>query len=480
MIKKGGEMIGITSCGAYIPLHRLSRAEVARAWGGPPVRGEKAVANFDEDSLTMAVAACRECMSEIDPKTADSLYFASTTFPYKEKQSASVIAMAVDVSKESFTIDLSNSLRGGTSGVKLAMDAVKGGSSKSALVCAADVRLAYPNGMKEMELGDGAGALLIGEGDVIATIDGVYTMFNELIDIYRSQEDFYVRSSEERFVREEGYTRVVVEAVASALKNCNMAPQDFTRFICNVPNIGLLGSIAKSLGFDPKTQVQTALLENVGNTGTALSLMMLVEALEQANPGDKLIWVTYGDGCDIYMLTVTDKIGKIKNKRGIKKHLESKRTLPTYEKYLRWRDILVTEPPSRPPLDRPSAVAMWRDNIGGLALYGVKCNACGSPQYPAQRVCMRCYAKDNFTPYRFADLEGKITTFSQDNLAASVDPPSTVCAVDFPGGGRIMCDMTDRDPEQVQVGMPVEMTFRQVRNIAGVHDYWWKCQPIRC
>ena len=473
-------MIGITSCGAYIPFHRLSKADVAKAWGGPPVRGEKAVANFDEDSLTMAVAACRDCVSDIDPKAVDSIYFASTTFPYKEKQSASVVAMAVDVDKEAFTVDLSNSLRSGASGVKMAMDAVKGGSSKNALVCAADIRLSYPNGTKEMEFGDGAGALLIGDGDVIATIDSVYTVYNELIDIYRSQEDVYVRSSEERFVREEGYTRVIAETVASTLKNCNMTPQDFTRFICNVPNASLLGNIAKKLGFDPKTQVKTALLENVGNTGAALSLMMLVEALEEANPGDKLIWVTYGDGCDVYMLTVTDKIAKIKDKKGIKKHLESKRALPTYEKYLRFRDILITEPPSRPPLERPSAVALWRDNTGGLALYGAKCNACGTPQYPAQRVCMKCHAKDDYTPYPFATLPAKVTTFSQDNLAASVDPPSTVCAVDFAGGGRIMCDMTDRDPEQVVVDMPVEMTFRMVRSIASVRDYWWKCQPIRC
>ena len=123
-------------------------------------------------------------------------------------------------------------------------------------------------------------------------------------------------------------------------------------------------------------------------------------------------------------------------------------------------------------------MALWRDNEG-LALIGVKCNACGTPQYPRQRVCMRCHAKDNFSPYQFADLIGKLTTYSQDNLAASVDPPSTVCAVDFPGGGRIMCDMTDRDPDQVKVDMPVEMTLRQVRLIAGVHDYWWKCMPIR-
>jgi len=471
-------MIGITSCGAYIPLHRLSKAEIARAWGGAPAKGEKAVANFDEDSLTMAVAACRDCVSGEDTKAIDSIYFASTTFPYKEKQSASVIATAVDTSPEAFTADISNSMRSGATAVKMAMDAVKGGSSKKAMVCAADIRLAYPNSMKEMEFGDGAGAFTIGEDDVIACIEGVYTEYSEMLDLYRAQDDVYVRSSEERFVRDEGYTRVTVSAVTNALKRCNAKPEDFKRFVCNVPNASLLSGIAKKCGFDPKTQVSSVLLGGVGNTGAAYSMMLLVEALEESEPGDKICWATYGDGCDVYMLAVTDKIAKIKNKRGIKKHLESKRVLPTYEKYLRWRDILVTEPPSRPPLERPSAVALWRDNEG-LALYGVKCNNCGTPQYPRQRVCMRCHAKDNFSPYRFANMTGTISTYSQDNLAASVDPPSTVCAVDFPGGGRIMIDMTDRDPQAVKVGMPVEMTFRLVRNIASVHDYWWKAMPLR-
>ncbi|MDD4860356.1 MAG: 3-oxoacyl-[acyl-carrier-protein] synthase III C-terminal domain-containing protein, partial [Dehalococcoidales bacterium] len=412
-------MIGILSCGAYVPWHRLSRAEVARAWGGPPGRGEKAVANFDEDSVTMAVAACRDCISGMDSKTIDSVYFASTTFPYKEKQSASVIAMGVDINSCAFTLDLASTMRGGASGVKIAMDAVKSKTAKNALVCAADIRLSWPNSAKEMEFGDGAGALLIGDGEPIATIDNAYSAFNEMIDVYRSQADTYVQSSEERFVREKGYTRVITETVKAALAAFKTTPKNYTKIVCNVPNAGLLTSIVKGLGFDPKTQVQSVIGDSVGNTGAALSVMLLVEALENAKAGDKLLWVTYGDGCDIYSITVTDKIGKIAGKRGIKKHLAAKRMIPTYEKYLRWRDILISEPPSRPPQDRPSAVALWRDNLGGLSLYGVKCNKCGAPQYPAQRVCMICHSKDDFSLYRFADKPAKVTTFSQDNLAAS-------------------------------------------------------------
>lgn len=55
-------MAGIMSYGAYIPIHRLSRAEIAKSWGLPEMPGEKAVASYDEDGMTMAIAVARECI----------------------------------------------------------------------------------------------------------------------------------------------------------------------------------------------------------------------------------------------------------------------------------------------------------------------------------------------------------------------------------------------------------------------------------
>ena len=128
-------MIGIKSYGVYIPYFRLSRAEISKSWGGFPSLGERAVANYDEDTITMAVAACRGCLRGCDPQEIERLLLASTTFPYGEKQSASIVAAAVDLEKGALTLDLSGSLRSGTTGVRLALDAVRGGTSKDVLVC---------------------------------------------------------------------------------------------------------------------------------------------------------------------------------------------------------------------------------------------------------------------------------------------------------------------------------------------------------
>ena len=129
-------MVGITSYGAYIPYYRLSRVEIGKAWGKGGGVGEKAVAGGDEDTITMAVEACFDCLKGMDPEKVEGLYFASTTPAYAEKQSASIIAAALNLKKEINTIDIGHSVRGGTSALKAALDIVNGGAAKSAILVA--------------------------------------------------------------------------------------------------------------------------------------------------------------------------------------------------------------------------------------------------------------------------------------------------------------------------------------------------------
>ena len=87
-------MAGITSMGVYIPMYRLKHDEIARMWGVHAVGGEKAVAGYDEDPVTMAVAAARECLKS-DAGLPEGLFFASTTAPYQEKLNAAIIANSI-------------------------------------------------------------------------------------------------------------------------------------------------------------------------------------------------------------------------------------------------------------------------------------------------------------------------------------------------------------------------------------------------
>jgi uncharacterized OB-fold protein len=51
--------------------------------------------------------------------------------------------------------------------------------------------------------------------------------------------------------------------------------------------------------------------------------------------------------------------------------------------------------------------------------------------------------------------------------------------LDFDGGGRFACELTDVDADELSIGDRVEMTFRRLSTADGIHNYFWKARPIR-
>lgn len=466
-------MVGITAYGAYVPLFRLSREAIAKG-----ARGEKAIGSFDEDSITMAVAAASDCLNGIDRGTVDGLYLATTTSPYKEKLGATMVAMAADLRRDIFTADFAHSLRAGTSALGAAMDAIKAGSAKKVMVAATDCRLGTPGSAFEQNFGDGASALLIGDSDVVATIEADYSVYNEMLDVWRAEGDTFVRSWEDRFAVSHGYMETVAEAVSGLMKKSGYKPGDFSKVVLYTPDARRGVDLAGRLGFDVKTQLQDPLFATLGNTGTAFPLMLLVAALEGAKAGERILLASYGDGGDAFVLQVTKEIEKLKGRRGMKGHLASKKVIADYKKYLTWHGLLPREE-AKETVRFFSAPAAWREREANLRLHGVKCQSCGTVQYPPQRVCAQCHTKDQFEPYRLSDKKAKIVSFAMDYVTPAPELPTVTTTIDFDGGGRMECYMADQDVEQVKVGLPVEMSFRKLVVTSGVHGYFWKSIPIR-
>jgi len=177
----------------------------------------------------MAAAAAIDCLTGVDRGTIDGLYFATTTSPYKEKLGAAIVAMAADLRQDVLTADFAHSLRAGTSALMSAVDAVKAGSAKKVMVTAADSRLGIPGSPYEQNFGDGAGALLIGDSDVAATIEASYSVYSEIVDVWRADGDTFIRSWEDRFTTTHGYLAVVGEAVSGLLKKTGLKPGDFAK-----------------------------------------------------------------------------------------------------------------------------------------------------------------------------------------------------------------------------------------------------------
>jgi len=469
-------MVGVTSFEAYIPAYRLSRDEISRAWGTGSVKGEKAVARYDEDSLTMAVAATLGCLDR-GGQQGDGLFFASTTSPYKEKQAASIIAAAVDLPSETRTADFTDSLRGATIAMNSAVDAVRGGSAESVIIAASDYRMGAGKSEFEQILGDGAAAITIGKSNVIASVDGNYSVFSEFIDMWRREGNAFIKSWENRFITAEGYAKTMQQVISGIMKKYSLSPKNFSKVVYNGPDKRSHASLAKRLGFDLETQVQDPMYQSIGNTGTPAVLMMLAFALDEASPGDLILVANYGDGADALILKVTENIKMLQGERRM---MESfKRKIPiTYETYLSWRDLVPTEEPRHPEPESPSITCLWRERRSNLALYGSKCTSCGTVQYPPQRVCTKCQSKDHREEYKLSDKKGHIFTYAIDQLSWSKQVPVLIGVVDFEGGGRIMCEICDSNPDEMRIGMLVEMCFRKLDQDTDIQNYFWKGRPV--
>ena len=482
-------MIGIVSYGGYIPRYRLNRKIIFKAmgWLNPGsagyARGEKAVANFDEDSLTMATAACIDCLTDTDRSQVDGLYVASTTMPYKERLNSGIIGTALNLPNTVRSADFSNGLRSGTTALISALETVEAGRAKRMLVCAADSRLGKTGTAQEMLFGDGATAFMVGNQQVIAEFKGAYFLSYDFVDHYRGDLAKYDRSWEERWIRDEGLEKFIPSAINGLLEKYNLKITDFAKVIypCDYP--AAHRKIAKRVGIED-SQLQGTMMEEIGDTGAGHPLAMLARALEDAKPGQKILVVSFGNGCEALFLETTDRIDKLKKRKRISCYLKRKFELTNYEKYLVFRCLCQADLGLRSEEDIWTRWSfLWRNRKTIFGLVGSRCKKCGTPQYPPQRVCVNpdCGAIDQMEDYTFADKMAKIFNYTGDMLAASFDPPAIHGQVDFDGGGRYWFDFTDCTLDELNVGMPVEMSFRKryYDDRRDIHGYFWKAVPIK-
>lgn len=472
-------MIGITSIGIYIPIYRLKREEISRMWGTRSIGGEKAVAGYDEDAITMAVAAARECQHR-GAENADGLYFASATAPYREKQCAAIIAGVAGLNRNGVTADFSNSLRSGTTALKSAMDAVKSESCKEVLVVSSDCRMGMPKGSFEQLFGDGSAAVSVGSERIIAEIESCYSIYSDFTDVWRTDSDRFAVSGEGRFIGDEGYFPVMEDAISDAMEANSLKPDDFSKIIYGANDARQHTNLAKKMGLDTSL-VQPPFFSEIGHIGTAGTLVMLAAALEEAKPDDRILLANYGDGADIFILRVTNEIKGFPLKPLIKEHLKKSRSID-YGTYLDWKDLVPLDRTSLPPRGHLSLAARWRERKIVSTLTGVKCRDCGTPQIHTIgqniRICVNCQAKDNFDEYSFSDKKATLFTYAIDNLQPTRNPPGVNGAIDFEGGGRLLCELTDYEVDKVEIGMPLEMTFRKLTEGDEVINYFWKAKPI--
>jgi hydroxymethylglutaryl-CoA synthase len=463
-------MPGIIAAGAYVPRYRLPRELIAREWGSHAAGGEKAVANHDEDSLTLATNAALDLGGAAEG--VDAVYFATTTAPWAEKQGAATIAAVLDLPPATRTLDFTDTLRAGTSALLAALDALAGGARR-VLVAAADCRLGEPDSPAEQSYGDAGAALVVGPEAGGAEVLAVHSLADEFLGTWRTSTERHPHGFPGGFESRFGYARVLGEAVRAVLGKAGVGADALATAILPTPNPRAPLGLAKSLGLDPKRQLQDGFWATLGDAGTAQPLLMLAAALERARAGELILIAGYGDGADAVLLRATGAPAAVGTP--VATQIEVKRTLASYGRYARFRRLVRRDAPAPDPTSPP---VLFRDRRELLPLYGGRCPQCDTVQFPKHRVCIECGHTGGLEDRRLA-RRGRLFTFTNDYMYESPDPPVSHAVVDLDGGGRLYCQLTDCEPERVEIDMPLELTFRKVHEGGGFPHYFWKARPAR-
>ena len=465
------DTVGLIDIAGYVPRYRLSGKTVGQVWGAGGT-GERAVANYDEDALTMACEAALHAIGARDVSRIGACFLASTSAPYVEKSSATLLATVADLRAEILTADLGSSLRCGTTALRLAMDAVRAGSVGEALVAAADLRPTVPGSEQEQQLGDGAGAALVGVRDVIATFVGAFSVNHEFTDVWRNQGERYVQSlPDATFVRSHGLDRHLAEAVEGVLSATGRKHADIRKLVLYAPDARTHAALAKGLKLDGALPKDTV-IGRAGNTGAATCVLGLAAALEESRPGEQILIVSYGNGAEALLFEATPALAAWQPTRPVSTQLAGGTPLAHYGKYLAFRRHVETET-IRAFSSMPT---MLREERQNFRLYGQKCEGCGAVSYPRRHLCWQC-SSDRLTDHRIS-RRGRVFTFTKDHLVPNPDPPTVMVAADLEGGGRFYAQLTDCDPGAVTFEMPVELAFRRIHEGEDVVNYFWKFRPL--
>jgi len=482
--------VGIAAWGAYVPRLRLQRKAVttANAWIAPNLggkgRGERSMANWDEDSLTMAVEAARDALGPDDDRThIGAVYFASTTAPFADRLNAGIVSAALTLERSASSADITGSQRAGLTALTQALSAVKSGAAGNALVAAGEHRRTRAASAQELDFGDAGAAFVTSADNIAAEFLGHGSVTADFVDHFRGAESEFDYGWEERWIRDEGIVKLVPPAIAAALASAGVTAGAVTHFCFPSTFAGMAATLAKTCGI-PAEAVRDNLAAVMGEAGSTHALVLLAHALEAAKPGDIILAAQFGQGAEALVFKATGAIASRRPARGVTGSLAERKEETNYMKFLVFNDLVQWDKGMRAEKDNKTALTtLYRNADMILGLVGGRCTETGVVQFPRTRLSVspNKTTVDTQEPYRFAERKARILTWSADYLTFAMAPPNHYGMVDFEGGGRIFMDITDVEPGDVDTGLGVRMVFRikEVDAARGFKRYFWKATPDR-
>jgi 3-hydroxy-3-methylglutaryl CoA synthase len=468
----------ILNVGVHVPRLRLPREVIATAmaWANPPrgaVRGARAICNWDEDALTLAVEAARRCGVGPDHTAPQSLYFCSTTAPFADRDDAVMLAGALDLAESTATLNLGASLRAGTSGLMNALRETRG----TTLLVASDARLTRAGSAQELAYGDAAVAVLVGpySAAALATVLASRGNGSDFVDHYRMSGAEFDYAMEERWIRDEFLLKIVPKTVAELLSDAGVSADAVTHFVMPT-GAASAKRLATACGVPAARRGERVLMQ-CGDAGVALPLLMLADALEAAQPGELILAIGLGQGVDALLLRA--EAGVRDAPKDLTRALAAGREEASYVRYLSHRNLLDVDFGMRAERDQRTAHSVaFRKRAALSAFKGGRCERCGTVQFPLSRVCVNpaCRVTDTQVPYRLAESLGRVKSFTEDWQAYAARPPYVYGNVEFAAGGNLLMEFTDVEPGTLKVNDTVRFVYRikDEDRARGFRRYFWK------
>src|SRR5512137_1418232 len=346
-LMKSNKPVGIIGYGAYVPRYRLPGTEVSRVWTdgaeGTPIK-EKSVPGLDEDVATMSIEAARNALhrAQINPQDLGAIWVGSESHPYAVKPTSTIVAEAIEAVPFTQAADWQFACKAGSEALQAATGFVGSGMAKYAMAIGMDTAQGRPGDALEYTAGAGGAAYIIGLAEEsLAVIEGSLSYVTDTPDFWRRQYEHYPEHGS-RFTGEPAYFKHIMSAASEIMESLGTKPSDYTYAVFHQPNAKFPVRAGKELGFKME-QIKTGLLVNeIGNTYAGAALIGLAAILDAAQPGDRILAVSFGSGAgsDAFSLRVTDQITARRDGAPSTQQYIARRIPIDYATYARYRKKL--------------------------------------------------------------------------------------------------------------------------------------------
>jgi len=349
-VMKPDRPVGIVGYGAYVPRFRIPGQEISRVWtgdeGSGPVK-EKSVPGPDEDTVTMAIEAARNALkrsSGVDPAEIRAVWVGSESHPYAVKPTGAIVAQAIGAVPTTLGADLEFACKAGSEAMQAGIALVGSGMARYALAAGIDTAQGRPGDALEYTAAAGGAAYLLGPGrEALALLEGTFSFVTDTPDFWRRPYQHFP-SHGSRFTGTPAYFRHVTGAAEALMEGLGCTASDFDHVIFHQPNAKFPTQVARRLGFRREQYELGLLSPSIGNTYAGSSLIGLSAVLDEAEPEQRVLMVSYGSGAgsDAMVWTTTEALVERRDRAPTTQFYVSRRQPIDYGTYVRFRKKLHT------------------------------------------------------------------------------------------------------------------------------------------